>query len=598
MAKKGQSIDLATKHFQEGYHLIENHPMFSPLVSHASINRQEGNLCPDEGFAVVTKGGTIHVHPKKRATPEEWLYILAHCLLHLGFEHFKEKDNPPLWNMTCDVFVAKFLYDMKLGKIPGGYQPPTDFTSRDEEALYRQLVENDDIRYTGWSVAGSKQSDMIFQDDGFRWYGKINWGDLLGRGIVQAVSIAIDVASGHTTSLGAGGKSELTDAQKAKNWFLDSYPLLGSLAADFALIEDSILCKRLDISIAAIDVIHKEIYVNPAAGLSYEECKFVLAHEYLHAGLCHHERRQGRDHYFWNVACDYVINDWLIEMGIGEFPKVGGLIDPELKGLNAESIYDRIVTDIRTYRKLYTFRGIGGSDIIDDGNRSFWDARNGITLEEFYKSCLSQGLTYHQDQKRGFLPAGLIEEIKALAMPPIKWDVELAKWFDHHFHPVDKRRTYARLSRRQSSTPNIPRPSYVDVSGDEYGRTFGVVLDTSGSMDKKILAKALGSIASYSESRDVPAVRVVFCDAVAYDAGYLLTSDIAESVQVKGRGGTLLQPGIQLLENAPDFPKDAPILIITDGECDRLLVKRKHAYIIPKGKHLPFLPKGDVFRID
>jgi predicted metal-dependent peptidase len=598
MRKKGQSMDLATKHFQEGYEMLVKHPMFSPLAYHASFNRREGNLCPDEGYAVVTKGGTIHIHPKKRATPEEWLYILAHCLLHLGFEHFKEKPNPPLWNIACDVFVAKFLYDMKLGKIPGGYLPPIDMSTRDEESLYQQFLQNGvDGRYSGWSVGGSRQSDMIFQEDGYRWGGPVKWGDLLGRGIVQAVSSAIDVVSGHAASLGES-KGQLTEAQRAKNWFLDSYPLLGSLAADFALIEDSILCQRLDISVAAIDVVHKEIYINPAAGLSYEESKFVLAHEYLHAGLCHHERRQGRDPYFWNVACDYVINDWLIEMGIGEFPKVGGLLDLDLKGLNAESIYDRIVTDMRKYRKLYTLRGIGGCDIIDEGNRAIWDARNGISLEDFYKGCLSQGLSYHQEQKRGYLPLGLIEEIKALAMPPIKWDVELAKWFDHHFQPVEKRRTYSRLSRRQSSTPDIPRPAYVDVGGDENGRTFGVILDTSGSMDKKLLAKALGTIASYSTARDVPAVRVVFCDAVAYDAGYMLAEEIAETVKVKGRGGTLLQPGIDLLENAADFPKNGPILVITDGECDRLLIRRKHAFILPKGKHLPFIPKGEVFRIE
>ena len=46
----------------------------------------------------------------------------------------------------------------------------------------------------------------------------------------------------------------------------------------------------------------------------------------------------------------------------------------------------------------------------------------------------------------------------------------------------------------------------------ESGRTFGVILDTSGSMDTKLLGKALGAIASYSVARDVPFVRVVFCE--------------------------------------------------------------------------------------
>ncbi|MCQ6557416.1 VWA-like domain-containing protein [Paenibacillus mendelii] len=123
-------------------------------------------------------------------------------------------------------------------------------------------------------------------------------------------------------------------------------------------------------------------------------------------------------------------------------------------------------------------------------------------------------------------------------------------------------------------------------------------MDTSGSMDKKLLAKALGSIASYSLARDVYAARVIFCDAAAYDQGFMKPEDILESVKVKGRGGTILQPGIDLLQGTEDFPKSGPILIITDGYCDKLNVKRDHAYIIPKGQHLPFVPKGPVFRMD
>lgn len=343
---------------------------------------------------------------------------------------------------------------------------------------------------------------------------------------------------------------------------------------------------------------NQEIYIHPSAHLSLDEMKFVLAHELLHAGLCHHERRQGRDAYYWNVACDYVINDWLVEMAIGDMPKVGILYDPDLKGLSAEDIYDRIVTDLRTYRKLYTLRGREGKDMIDDGAPAPWILREGMSLEDFYKSCLSQGLEFHQGRGRGLLPAGLIEEIRALSMPPIRWDVELAKWFDHHFKPIEKKRTFSRLSRRQSSTPTIPRPSYMISDDDIKGRTFGVVLDTSGSMDTKLLAKALGTIASYSIARDVEAVRVIFCDAVAYDAGYMRSEDIAGSVKIKGRGGTVLQPAIQLLQKAEDFPKNGPILIITDGFTDRLQIAHPHAFVLPKGNRLPFIAKGEVFYID
>ena len=107
------------------------------------------------------------------------------------------------------------------------------------------------------------------------------------------------------------------------------------------------------------------------------------------------------------------------------------------------------------------------------------------------------------------------------------------------------------------------------------------------------------AIASYSEARDVNRVRVVFCDAAPYDQGYMEAADIAGSVKVRGRGGTVLQPGVELLEHASDFPKEAPLLIITDCECDRLnLYGRDHAFLVPRGRSLPFPPKGPVFYLE
>jgi hypothetical protein len=74
---------------------------------------------------------------------------------------------------------------------------------------------------------------------------------------------------------------------------------------------------------------------------------------------------------------------------------------------------------------------------------------------------------------------------------------------------------------------------------------------------------------------------------------------IAGTVKVKGRGGTILQPGIEILLNAKDFPDNAPILLITDGYCeDRLIFEgREHAFLIPEGARLPFVAKGKVFRM-
>jgi len=171
------------------------------------------------------------------------------------------------------------------------------------------------------------------------------------------------------------------------------------------------------------------------------------------------------------------------------------------------------------------------------------------------------------------------------------------RWFDEFVPRPEPVRSYARPSRRQSSTPDIPRAGRYFPPEEIARCTFGAVLDTSGSMDRKLLGKALGAIASYAGARDVPAARVVFCDAAAHDAGYLPVAEIAERVRVRGRGGTVLQPGVDLLHRADDFPPGAPVLVITDGWCDVLRVRREHAYLIPHGARLPFTARGPVFRV-
>jgi predicted metal-dependent peptidase len=503
--------------------------------------------------------------------------------------------------------VARFLADLRFGRAPADVVSPA-VPARTEDELFARFVERGipaELSRSG--TAGDHASDMVPSTAKAlsaarqrRWgtWGQQrdeSWEELFTRGLQEAVRGAVTVAAGRQQSL-LGEPTDRSRAALAREWFIHSYPLLGGVAAAFKLIEDPEVCRRLDISVAAIDAGAGEIYINPHAGLDDQEMRFVMAHELLHAGLRHHARAQGREPYLWNVACDYVINAWLVEMGVGQLPRLGGLLDPELKGLSAEQIYDRIARDLRTYRKLATLRGTGLGDMLGSP-AGWWERGDGVRLDELYRNALTQGLHYHREGGRGLLPVGLEEEIRGLNMPPIPWEVDLARWFDEHFAPVEAHRTYARMSRRQAATPHIPRPAWV-LEPEEVGhRTFGVVLDTSWSMDKQNLAKALGTIASYAIARDVPAVRLVFCDAAPYDAGYMAPEEMLGRVRVRGRGGTVLQPGVDLLEEAKDFPPDGPILLITDGWCDRVQVRREHAYVLPYGATLPFVPKGKVFRV-
>lgn len=639
--KKNQNrVSPGEERLNLGISLQKRNPLFSRLKGYVQVLGKQ-NMGKDAAY--VYGGGMIYLNRDALLTPEQWAYTLAHCKLHLAFGHFDaermpgyEKAKPDgssewvvscnkaVWNTACDIYIAKFLHDIKFGS-PTCENPAELFPGNltDERKIYQYLMERgygadgkNAYRESGKDIgAGSAAEtpkskgnmgcggfgtaagmDMQGLENPLVYNTKRNQKNEFMLNFAYALAYSVSSVVGE-----AGGHGEVADrkhtaSEKAAQWFISHYPLLGGLAAGFRVVEDYSYCNREEISVAAVNVTAGEIYVNPAAGLNEEELKFVLAHEFLHAGLMHHERCKGRDPYLWNVACDYVINGWLREMGVGEMPDVG-LYDEALKDVSAESLYDRICKDLRKFSKLGTFCGYGKGDVIVGKTGGGKIPGSGVaSLDDFYRSALQNGLEYHLSGDRGYLPSGLIEEIRALSMPPIPWDVQLGNWFDEFFTPLAKQRTYARPSRRQGSTPDIPRPRYVPGEIPEHSRTFGVVIDTSGSMDTRLLGFALGAVASYAEAKEVPYARVVFCDAAAYDAGYLTPEEIAGRVQVKGRGGTVLQPGVDLLEGAKDFPKDGPILMITDGWIeDHIRIRREHAFLVPRGSRLPFVPRGKVF---
>ncbi|MET7421813.1 hypothetical protein [Dactylosporangium sp. NPDC005555] len=552
---------------------------------------EDPQLIRDRGHARVHADGTVVVNKHSPLEPDEWIWVFAHCALHLGFGHldgdaFADAD---LAVARC-VVVARFQEALRLGRPP--VLLPELPTAPEEQLADRWRISGVPDGMPGCSTGGAGADTELtpFAPMPPAVATVMSWPDRFALGLGQAAAAAVDEA-GALRSPAAGKVDGAWET--ARRWFVSSYPLLAGLAAGFTIVSDAAVARDLSISVAAVDPSAAEIYVNPFAPLTDAERRFVIAHEMLHAALRHGDRVAHRDPYLWNVATDYVINGWLVEMAVGDLPE-GALHDPRFSGSGAEEVYDLIATDLRRLRRLGTLRGRGLGDILGDGR----GAHRGTDLDEYYRRALATGLAYHESNGRGRLPAGLVQEIQALDHPPLPWDAQLARWFEEHVRGPAPRRSYARASRRQSVTPDIPRPGWLRPPEEEVARvTFGVVLDTSGSMDHTLLGKALGAIASYATARDVPAARVVFCDAAAYDAGYLPVAEIAGRVRVKGRGGTVLQPGVRLLERAPDFPADAPILVITDGYCDPVRVRREHAFLIPATARLPFTPRAPVFRL-
>lgn len=603
---------------ERGLLMVSGHPLFGNLYGNLIFKKEK--QMGKYTAAYVCRNGEIYINGDFDLNPRQWAFVVAHCCLHLAFGHFDAEKIPGyehrdsqgkvvrknlfdafLWNEACDIYICRFLEDIKFGEPLFSETAQLPGNLKDEQDIYEYLLSaNVSKTEQMYGTAAKSQMDMhgldkpiIHKKKQVNPYSE-RFAKMLTYSVFHAVS---DAGNGKNRGVYRGSSFQIWYAAK---WFTDHYPLLGALASAFEIVDNYGICQQKNVRVAAVNAGERKIYVNPACGYTSEEWIFVLAHEYLHAGLEHDRRSRGRDPYLWNIACDFVVNEWLQEMQVGSMPEDGLLYDENLKGLSAESVYDLLVSDMKKYAKMQTFRGNGMGDIITEKEKaSFEQENNYTTLDEFCRNALQQGLEYHQTYGRGYIPAGLIEEIRALAMPAIPWNVELARWLDHFIEPLEKHRTYARPSRRQASMPDIPRPSYIKQEVREDSRTFGVVIDTSGSMSTKMLGQALGAVASYAVSREVPFVRVVFCDAAAYDAGYLAPEDIAGYVEVKGRGGTVLQPGVDLLEKAQDFPKDGPVLIITDGMIERSMqIHRQHAFLLSQGKKLPFVSKGRIFHME
>ena len=122
-------------------------------------------------------------------------------------------------------------------------------------------------------------------------------------------------------------------------------PFWGALALRLALVEDP-TCRTGWTD--GVSLGYSAEYVN---AISHDQCVFLVAHETCHCAFGHPWRRDGRDHFQYNVATDLAINSELARHGF-KLPESqthesfvsggkGVLLDPLYDGRSAEWIYDR-----------------------------------------------------------------------------------------------------------------------------------------------------------------------------------------------------------------------------------------------------------------
>lgn len=285
---KEENMPRGLPELYRGFELVEAHPLLSKLSG--TVIPKTSHLNHKGSIACVTKSGNIYVNIAARLQPEEWAYVIAHNLLHLSFGHFDRNRLPggklyipSLWNKACDIFLARFLNDIGFGR-PLFSDPALEYRIRltSEEKIYVHLLDTEykDVRPDDFHCSHSyglnspDACDMIGIETLLTYKtGETNlFVDTFARAVTASMKSAVSEAGGHDLK-----EKKETPVTRAAAWFLTHYPLLGGLASSFRILEDTELCHRYEIHIAAVDASRGEIYANPASGLHEEEWKFVLA---------------------------------------------------------------------------------------------------------------------------------------------------------------------------------------------------------------------------------------------------------------------------------------------------------------------------------
>src|SRR5437868_2124532 len=121
MPKKPHEIDekdliKSTARIRDAWDDLRKHVLLGPLAMRAKLFVIDYLPQQPGMFATVSGAGDIYANPfnwpRKK---EEWVFVLAHALLHLGFGHVRHVQRGIVWNIACDCMVNEFLGKMKIG---------------------------------------------------------------------------------------------------------------------------------------------------------------------------------------------------------------------------------------------------------------------------------------------------------------------------------------------------------------------------------------------------------------------------------------------------------------------------------------------------
>jgi predicted metal-dependent peptidase len=348
---------------------------------------------------------------------------------------------------------------------------------------------------------------------------------------------------------------------QAKAKLLVDYPLFGTIASKLEFVKND------DIQSFKSNGIKLEYNSDFLDRLTSAEMEFVFANGAMHASLAHETRKNGRSGWLWQMATDYAINDMLVENNLVRPNEAH--YSKRFSGLYAEEIYAELQEDILRDELEYEADDI---DDVQNQNSSEEQIQEEQLYDEFAKAV------FEEEIKNGEAPSSIERFFKITCNGKINWRDELKAALER-FHKDD----YTLLPpSKKFLHMNLYIPSSVSQRFN-----LVVAIDTSGSVDEKLLGEFLKELNFLTNTISNYQIELLLCDDKILVHKTFYSGDILE-VEIKGGGATDFRPVFEFVERELEDVK----LLIYFSDLEGIFAKEEPNYAVkwvsPKEADVPF----------
>lgn len=289
-----------------------------------------------------------------------------------------------------------------------------------------------------------------------------------------------------------------------------------------------------------------------------------LCHEVLHLALMHLTRRKGRHPKRWNRAIDYADN--LIVVDECELPlQKWACYDPRFKGMVAEKIY-KILEEEEQQGGGGGGKGKGqsggcpdcqnesdGDDGDGDGQGHVMDGHGEpkISEDEIVDKVVRAA---EQARSQGNLPASIDTLIRRLRKSKVDWRKFIRGRALDYFNKKDYKPEIRSVVTGPIARAIGVRSTWISGLGSEETKILVVVIDTSGSVSKKLLMAFAAEVKGCMQLADKTII--ITADAAVHEIVEVSKfDDILKDLKFRGGGGTDFRPAFDKLKEMHITPE-------------------------------------------